>query len=108
MEVIGIIHKVGTVQQVSDKFKKLELIVKTEASSQYPQHIKVQFSQDKCNLAEGLKAGDECKFELNLRGKLYTDKSGNENVITNLECWRVTKLSGAQAATEEEASDLPW
>lgn len=102
MEVIGTIYKVGTVQQVTDKFKKLELIVTTDVTSQYPQHIKIQFSQDKCNLADGLKSGDECKFELNLRGKLYTDKSGNENVITNLECWRVTKLGSTATQADED------
>jgi dsDNA-specific endonuclease/ATPase MutS2 len=95
MEIQGIIYKIGQVQQVTDSFKKLELIVKTETQSQYPQHIKIQLSQDKCALADNLKQGDECKFSINLRGKLYTDRNGNENVITNLECWKVEVLTAA-------------
>ncbi len=95
MEIQGIIYKIGQVQQVTDSYKKLEVIVKTETQSQYPQHVKIQFSQDKCALADTLKQGDECKFSINLRGKLYTGKDGNENVITNLECWKVETLSAA-------------
>ena len=112
MEVSGIIHSIGSVQQVSEKFKKQEVIVKTEASSQYPQHIKIQFSQDKCSLTDALRAGQECKFHLNLRGKLYTGKDGVENAITNLECWKVEVLGGAPVASNplppSEADDLPF
>ena len=89
MEIKGQVYQVGTTQQVTDKFKKREVIIKTEASSQYPQHIKVQFSQDKCELADALRVGQDVTFQINLRGKLYTDKNGNENCITNLEVWKL-------------------
>jgi single-strand DNA-binding protein len=89
MEIKGTIYKVGATQQVTDKFKKREVILITEQQSQYPQHIKVQFSQDKCDLADSLQPNQEVTFQCNLRGKLYTDKNGNENTITNLEVWKV-------------------
>lgn len=113
MEITAKVYKVGETQQVTDKFKKRELIVITEPNSQYPQHIKVQFSQDKCEQADSIRPGDECKFEVNLRGRLYTDKNGQENTVTNLEVWRVTKLSSAsQPATtqlsEPEDDSLPF
>lgn len=115
MEIKGTIYKVGTTQQVTDKFKKREVILITEATSQYPQHIKVQFSQDKCDLADSLQVGQDVTFQCNLRGKLYTDKQGNENTITNLEVWKVEGGSVAQPQAVASASqpaadvtDLPF
>lgn len=96
MEVKGQVYKVGETQQVTDKFRKREVILVTEPMGQYPQHIKVQFSQDKCALADTLQAGHDVTFQCNLRGKLYTDKNGAENCITNLEVWKVEGGAVAQ------------
>ncbi len=114
MEIKGQVYKVGTTQQVTDKFKKREVILITESTSQYPQHIKVQFSQDKCDLADSLQPNQEVTFQCNLRGKLYTDKNGNENAITNLEVWKVEGGAVAQpqkvetAPATDAADDLPF
>jgi hypothetical protein len=118
MEIKGQVYQVGTTQQVTDKFKKREVILVTEPSSQYPQHIKVQFSQDKCDLADTLQVGREVTFQINLRGKLYTDKNGNENCITNLEVWKVeggvvaqptpTPANGAGLPETDIADALPF
>lgn len=114
MEIKGQVYRIGDTQQVTDKFKKREVIIVTEPSSQYPQHIKVQFSQDKCDLADKLRVGSDATFSINLRGKLYTDKQGVENCITNLEVWKVE--SGAvqppSAPVQTESApvndDLPF
>jgi hypothetical protein len=114
MEIKGTIYKVGATQQVTDKFKKREVILITEPTSQYPQHIKVQFSQDKCDLADSLQPNQEVTFQCNLRGKLYTDKNGNENTITNLEVWKIEGAPVAQpqavtpAPATNAADDLPF
>lgn len=106
MEIKGQVYKVGATQQVSEKFRKREVIIITEPTSQYPQHIKVQFSQDKCEQADALRNGQDATFHINLRGKLYTDKNGQENCITNLEVWKV--VAEANTTTTEAGGDLPW
>lgn len=116
MEIKGQVYRVGETQQVTEKFRKREVIIVTEPSSQYPQHIKVQFSQDKCGLADALSQGQEVTFHVNLRGKLYTDKNGNENCITNLEVWKVeggavatsAPVSGAPSLSNTTEDDLPF
>lgn len=107
MEIKGQVYKVGTTQQVTDKFRKREVIIKTELASQYPQHIKVQFSQDKCDLADALQPNQEVTFYCNLRGKLYTDKQGNENAITNLEVWKVDAGTVAPPSASAQSSSAP-
>jgi hypothetical protein len=117
MEIKGQVYQVGETQQVTEKFKKREVILVTEPSSQYPQHIKVQFSQDKCDLADTLRVGSDVTFQINLRGKLYTDKSGQPNCITNLEVWKVEggvvappapQANGAGLPATDLADDLPF
>ena len=114
MELKAIIYKVGETQQVTEKFKKRELIVITESTSQYPQHIKVQLSQDKCSLADTLVSGQEVTFHINLRGKLYTDKNGAENSITNLDVWKLdagsvgSSTNQPYAPAASGADDLPF
>ena len=48
MEVTGRVKVINPVQQISATFKKRELVVTTE--EQYPQHIMIEFTQDKTDL----------------------------------------------------------
>ena len=48
MVINGKIKEIFETQQVSETFKKRELIVTTD--EQYPPHISIQFSQDKCDI----------------------------------------------------------
>ena len=115
MELKGIVHSVGQAVQVTDKFTKREFILKTEATSQYPQHIKIQTSGDKMALLDSIKAGNEVTVSVNVRGKLYTNKSGVEDCITNLQAWKIVVDSvsatpntpGSTSQTEED-NDLPF
>lgn len=113
MEIQGKIYKIGSEQQVTDKFKKREFIIVTD--DKYPQHIKMQLSQDKCSLIDGMKLNDLIKVSFDLRGKPFTNKQGEENVITNLEAWKIELLqsvaqpSASPAPTEDDSdNDLPF
>ena len=69
MEVEGKIKMIDTTKEVgSSGFKKRDVVVTT--LEQYPQHILVQFTQDKCNLLNGFNVGDNVKIDINLKGKL--------------------------------------
>ena len=56
MEITGKIRVVNPEQQVSATFRKRELVVSTE--EQYPQHISINFVQDKCDLLNSYKVGE--------------------------------------------------
>jgi hypothetical protein len=98
MEIEGIIHSIGAVQTygtAEKPFKTMAIIVETQ--EQYPQFIKVQFSQQKIDLARDLKIGQPIKVSFNLRGKIYTNKNGVEDCITNLDGWKVETYSAGAA-----------
>lgn len=93
MQIKGKVHEVGTEQQVSETFKKRDLIVEYAENPQYPEFIKFEATQDKTALFDGLKAGDEVEVNFNLRGRPWTDKAGKTSYFNSLVVWKLAKLS---------------
>lgn len=126
MEVVGKIKLINPEQQVSSVFKKRELVVTTE--EQYPQHILIEFSQDKCDLLNNYRYGELIKVSINLRGREWTNPQGETKYFNSIQGWRIEKLATNQpqyqpsntgsavdayqqrnqAFKEEERDDLPF
>lgn len=123
MEVIGKIKLIGEVQTFgANGFRKRELVVTTD--EQYPQMIMIEFLQDKADLLNNYKVGQEVKVSINLRGREWINPQGEAKYFNSVSGWRIENLSQAapnaqnlppvdqfQAATnftEEEADDLPF
>jgi len=100
MDITGILKVKSQAQQVSDKFKKREFVI-TDNSSQYPQHISFQLTQDKCNLIDQYSIGAEIKVHFNLRGREWTSPQGEVKYFNTLEAWR---LEGATNGTSGSTS----
>ena len=123
MEVTGKIKVVNPEQQVSASFKKRELVVTTE--EQYPQHIMIEFTQDKCDLLNNYSIGEPVKVSINLRGREWVNPQGETKYFNSIQGWRIEKLvadapsasapmPAAQAfapatnLNEDEPDDLPF
>jgi hypothetical protein len=89
MEVVGKVKFVGEEQSVSASFKKRELVVTTE--EQYPQHILIEFAQDKCDLLNGLSVGAGVKVHINLRGREWVNPQGETKYFNQIQGWKVEK-----------------
>ncbi|MFZ4435476.1 MAG: DUF3127 domain-containing protein [Flavobacterium psychrophilum] len=96
MEVAGKIKVINAEQQVSATFRKRELVVTTD--EQYPQHIMVEFTQDKCDLLSNYKAGDGVKVSINLRGREWINQQGEAKYFNSIQGWRIERLQDAGAA----------
>jgi hypothetical protein len=88
MDITGILKVKNESQQVSEKFKKREFVI-TDNSSQYPQHISFQLTQDKCSLLDQYNIGAEIKVHFNLRGREWTSPQGEIKYFNSLEAWRI-------------------
>lgn len=121
MEVTGKIRVIDEEQQVSAAFKKRQLVVTTD--EQYPQHIAIEFTQDKCDLLENYAPGEEVKVSINLRGREWTNPQGETKYFNSIQGWRIEKMTASakippmpakeafEPATnykEEEHDDLPF
>ena len=89
MEVIGKVkYKSGDIQ-VTESFKKSELVVTTD--EQYPQHILVEFAQDKCDLIDPYNIGDSVKVSINLRGREWVNQQGKTKYFNQIQGWKIEK-----------------
>jgi len=122
MEVTGKIKMIDTTKEVGTTFKKRDVVVTTD--EQYPQHILVQFVQDKCDLLNGYNIGDNVKIDINLRGREWVNPQGESVYFNTVQGWRIGKLDTSKQSPEpipqetsftpatdlskEEPDDLPF
>lgn len=108
MEIKGKVHEIGATQQVSETFKKRDLIVEYAENPTYPEYIRFEALQDKTALLDSLKQGDEIEVSFNLRGRPWTNKDGVTSYFNSLVVWRVTALAntGAPAAAPQYAAPV--
>ena len=90
MEVTGKIKVLNQEQQVSGSFKKREVVVSTE--EQYPQHILINFVQDKCDLLNNFIVGEQVKVSINLRGREWLSPQGETKYFNDIQGWRIEKV----------------
>lgn len=110
----GTVKVVGKTQQISEKFSKRELVV-TEAGGQYPQHIPVEFTQDKTGLLDPFAPGDEVTVTCFINGREWTGKDGVTKHFLSLKGDRIEKVgaqnagprSGGNAAPPPSMADMP-
>lgn len=110
--ISGTIKVVGKTQDVSDKFRKRELVL-TEPSGQRPQHIPVEFTQDRCGLLDGFNPGDEVSVTAYVDGREWT-KDGVTKYFLSLSGNRIERAGAAsgnvgarQSAPPPSVADMP-
>ncbi|MCP4984907.1 MAG: DUF3127 domain-containing protein [Colwellia sp.] len=116
MEIQGLIKHIGETQTFgSNGFRKRELVITTQ--EQYPQHILVEFVQDKCDLLNSYKVGQNVKTGINLRGREWVNPQGEVKYFNSVQGWRIEALQAeassenlqpVQDLNEDEQDDLPF
>ena len=91
MEVKGKVKVVNDTQEVSASFKKRELVVTTD--EQYPQHILIEFAQDKCSLLDNIQINEEVTVYINLRGREWVNPQGETKYFNQIQGWKIDKNS---------------
>lgn len=94
IKIVGTIHHIKQIEQISDKFKKREIVIQTDAESKFPQLISMQLTNDKCDLANNLNFGDSVECMINLRGREWIDpKTSQTRFFNTIECWSINYKS---------------
>ncbi|MDF0715126.1 DUF3127 domain-containing protein [Muricauda sp. 334s03] len=125
MEVQGRIKMIDETKTYGNNgFRKREVVVTTE--EQYPQHILVEFVQDKCDLLNNYSVGQMVKISINLRGREWVNPQGETKYFNSIQGWRIENLQSEPAAdnmppvppmeafepaddlNEEDHDDLPF
>ena len=104
MKVTGKIKMVGETQTFgSNGFTKREVVITTE--EQYPQHIMIEFVQDKCDLLNNCKVGDAVDVSINLRGREWVNPQGETKYFNSIQGWRIERAG--DAIPEQPRNDQP-
>lgn len=120
MEILGRIKHIGQTQVVgvNSNFQKRELVIITE--EQYPQHIMIEFHQDKCPILDNYKVGQVVEVAINLRGREWVNPQGETKYFNSIVGWRIAPKGNAQTShtpaqpqtqnfnSNEAEDDLPF
>lgn len=101
MEIQGKVKLIGETQTFgANGFRKRELVITTE--EQYPQHIMVEFVQDKTDLLNNCQVGQQVKISINLRGREWVNPQGETKYFNSIQGWRIESLQ-----QESSSSNMP-
>jgi len=87
MKVTGTLIKRFDTVEVSDSFKKRDIVVKTD--DQYPQVHEIQFTKEKTYILDDYKEGDQVSIDINLRGREWKSPKGDIKYFTSITGWRI-------------------
>lgn len=89
MTITGTVYEISLAEQVSDKLTKRELILEYAENPQYPEYIKFECINQKCDLLNNLREGQSVTIDFNLKGRPWTDKTGKKSYFNSLQIWKV-------------------
>lgn len=93
MEVRGKVHEIGATQQVTESFKKREMVLAFAENPQFVEYITFQAMQDKVSIFDNLSIGQEVSVDFNIKGRPWTNKEGATTYFNSLNAWRVSPLT---------------
>ena len=90
VEVLGKIKLLGEIKTYGDNgFRKREVVITTQ--EQYPQHLIIEFIQDRCELLDSFNVGENVKISINLRGREWENPEGEIKHFNSIHGWRIEK-----------------
>ncbi len=98
-EVEGKLHKTFPAESKSETFRTREFVIETLQGS-FSQFVKFQLVQEKCDMIDQFKEGQQVKVYFDLRGRQWQDK-----YFTNLQAWRVEAVGETQPAPMPESRE---
>lgn len=98
-EVTGKLHKVFETDQKSTTFKAREFVIEV-VDGNYPQFVKFQLTQDRCELIDSYAEGSDIKVHFDLRGREWQGK-----YFTNLNAWRIEGVQSGGVGGDNSKAD---
>lgn len=108
MDIRGKVHEIGPVQQITESFKKRDLVVAYAENPQFVEYVRFEATQDRVSIFDNLNVGDDIEVAFNLRGRPWTNTQGVTTYFNSLVAWKVTKLAATtQAPPQPDYNTMP-
>src|SRR5690554_7508137 len=96
----GRIIEIGEREHKTEKFTMRIFVIET--ADQYPQPIKFQLVNDRCDLADKFRDGQDVTVHFDIRGNRYKD-----TVFNNLNAWKIEALHGQERELTPTGQEFP-
>ena len=107
MELQGKIKMIGTTATFgSNGFRKRELVIETD--EQYKQTILIEFVQDKTDLLDSFKVGEDAKVGINVRGREWVNPQGETKYFNSIQGWNINKTASDKLAEGAKIIDYSF
>ena len=105
LKLTGRVLAIMDKEQVSEKFAKREFVIETD--DQYPQQVKFELMNAKCEDIDKHQVGQTIDVHFNCRGRKWTNKQGKDVYFVSLSAWRLESAGGTEtfAAAAEPPTD---
>ncbi len=107
MNIKGKILEINPIVQVKETFRKREFILEYAENPQYPELIKFELIQDKCEVMDDFQPGQEVEVHFNLKGRKWTDPQGQVKYFNSLQAWRVDPVQANAQGEDPGATEEP-
>lgn len=96
-EAEGKLVKIFPTENKTATFSAREFVIEVPDGN-YPQFVKFQAVQDRCNILDNFREGEKIKVSFDLRGREWQGK-----YFTSLNAWRIERAEAGTGATSADA-----
>ena len=98
MEVQGKLLEISDTVQIKETFRKREFVLEYSDNPQYPEYVKFECIQDRCDQLDNFSVGQDVTVSFNLKGRKWVDPQGTTKYFNSLQAWRIQPSSGNTTA----------
>tara|TARA_Y100001954_G_C15599374_1_gene497160 strand:+ start:91 stop:402 length:312 start_codon:yes stop_codon:yes gene_type:complete len=92
LTIQGELIRIGNTEEISDKFKKREFVIKTE--DRYPQTISFELFQENIGLVDSLNIKDQIEIYFNINGREWRKSEDTQpKVFNTLVAWKINVIN---------------
>ena len=77
-------------------------MVEFAENPQYPEFVKFELIQDKCDLLDSYEVGQELEVHFNLKGRKWVDPQGQTKYFNSLQAWRLVPVSSSASPSNSD------
>ncbi len=107
LETTGRIHAIFDAKQVTERFRKRELVLELADGSRRPQFVQFELTGDRCDRLDDFRVGDEVRVEFSLRGREWTSPKGEVRYFNSLDVWALERADAAGGADSGPEGEIP-
>ena len=105
MEIKGKLIECMETVQVSERFRKREFVLEYTNNPEYPEFIKFELAQERCELLDPFQSGQQVRVEFDLKGRRWTDPQGQVKYFNSLRAWRLNEAGSENSSSPDPSNN---